>query len=212
MQRNLKRLVLVVSSILLSVPFSARAEDEDAPPLQHILQYRGRVVVGEDGNGVSSARFPTTVARRTVRYFMLIENGCADTDAQTSEDPCPAPVRGLTVTLNEDVVFQNDDEFRSERVQVRLNPLGNQLNSLVMAARGAPGSGARLAIFAVRPAPVAFGGRSILPLAVTTPLNRVAIAVHNAGPSVVAFRLVFFNLMARPLAGPNPGFSRCTPP
>ena len=92
-------------------------------------------------------RFATTVAGRDVRYVLLIENGCAGTDPARR---CPAPVRGLTVTLNEDVVFQNDDEFRKARLQIPLNPVETELNSLVLAARGAPGSAARVRILALR--------------------------------------------------------------
>ena len=73
------------------------------------------------------------------------------TAAQASDAvrPCPAPVRGLTVTLNEDVVFQNDDEFREARLQIPLNPDEADDNSLVLAAKGAPGSGARVRILAL---------------------------------------------------------------
>ncbi len=113
--------------------------------------YRGAVTVGADGNGVRADRFATTVAGRGVRYVLLIENGCAGTDPARR---CPAPVRGLTVTLNEDVVFQNDDEFRKARLQIPLNPVETELNSLVLAARGAPGSAARVRILAIRAAPL----------------------------------------------------------
>jgi hypothetical protein len=113
--------------------------------------YRGAVTVGADGNGVRADRFATTVAGRDVRYVLLIENGCAGTDPARR---CPAPVRGLTVTLNDDVVFQNDDEFSKARLQIPLNPVETDLNSLVLAARGAPGSGARVRILALRAAPL----------------------------------------------------------
>ena len=116
------------------------------PPL-HRLVHRDRVTVDEDGNGVQSARFATTVAGKNVRYALLIENGCASSDPAR---PCPAPVTGLTVTLNEDVVFQNDDAFTKARSEITLNPAGTQLNSLVLAARGAPGTAARIRIIAIR--------------------------------------------------------------
>ena len=97
-----------------------------------------------------SARFATTLAGNDVRYALLIENGCATSDPART---CPAPVTGLTVTLNEDVVFQNDDAFSKARSEITLNPAGTQLNSLVLAARGAPDSAARVRILAIRAAP-----------------------------------------------------------
>jgi len=48
------------------------------------------------------------VAGSDVRYVLLIENGCSGIQSD-SVRPCPAPVRDLTVTLNNDVVFQNDE-------------------------------------------------------------------------------------------------------
>ena len=84
---------------------------------------------------------------KNVRYALLIENGCASSDPAR---PCPPPVTGLTVTLNEDVVFQNDDAFTKARSEITLNPAGTQLNSLVLAAKGAPGSAARIRIIAIR--------------------------------------------------------------
>ena len=123
------------------------ATDEPNSGAQVGLLYRGAVEVGADGNGVRAARFATTVAGRDVRYVLVVENGCAGSNAVR---PCPAPVRGLTVTLNEDVVFQNDDEFREARLQIALNPDEADDNSLVLAAKGAPGSGARVRILALR--------------------------------------------------------------
>jgi hypothetical protein len=123
-----------------------RQPDKPKPAVLGLL-YRGAVEVEEDGNGVLADRFPTSVAGRNVRYVLLIENGCAATDPARR---CPAPVGGLIVTLNEDVVFQNDDEFRKARLQIPLNPVETELNSLVLAARGAPGSAARVRILAFR--------------------------------------------------------------
>ena len=67
---------------------------------------------------------------------MLIESGHSADDPPDA--PAPSPVRGITVTLNDNVVFQNEELFRSERVEVALNPIGPQLNSIVLAARGNP--------------------------------------------------------------------------
>ena len=106
----------------------------------------GAVEVGADGNGVRAARFATTLAGRDVRYVLLIENGCAATDPARG---CPAPVRDLTITLNDDVVFQNDDTFSKARLTIALNPVDTNDNSLVLAAKGAPRSGARVRIIAI---------------------------------------------------------------
>jgi hypothetical protein len=194
--------VMLAGGTLIGPPAAAMADgNPDGPPLETVVQNRDTVVVGEDGTGVVSARFPTTVGGDEVRYVIVVENGCA---AQPQPEPCPAPIRGLTITLNEDVVFQNDDEFSQERSAVALNPVGSELNSLVMAAKGAPGSGARLAVLAVRPASVSFGGRSVLPWAVTSALERTFLTVHNAGPAEIAFRLVLFNPDGTPAGRSTP--------
>ena len=123
------------------------ATDESNAGAQVGLLYRGAVEVGADGNGVRAARFATTLAGRDVRYVLLIENGCAGTDPARQ---CPAPVRELTVTLNDDVVFQNDDAFSKARREIALNPVDTNDNSLLLAAKGAPASGARVRILALR--------------------------------------------------------------
>jgi hypothetical protein len=107
---------------------------------ESVLQFRDTVAVGADGNGILSAEFPTTVSGPNVRYVLAIENGRAD----------PPPVNGLTVTLNEDIVFQNDDEFSEEHAEVALNGVGLDDNRIVLAARGAAGSSARVRVLAVR--------------------------------------------------------------
>jgi hypothetical protein len=122
------------------------------PPVLGVV-HRDRVAVGKDGNGVQSARFATPAGGRDARYVLLIENGCANTDPTDPARPCPAPVRGLTVTLNNDIVFENDDEFRKARREVALNPAGVDANTLVLAAKGDPRSAARIRILALRVAP-----------------------------------------------------------
>ncbi len=68
-----------------------------------------------------------------------IENGCAPTDPVRA---CPAPVRGLTITLNDDVVFQNDDDLQPRLASPSPStPSTANDNSLVLAAKGAPRSG-----------------------------------------------------------------------
>ena len=205
MNANQRRLaaVILAGGPLIWPPAAAMADgNPDGSPLETVVQLRDTVVVGEDGNGVISARFPTTVAGDEVRYAIVVENGCASSQAQPG--PCPPPVTGLTITLNEDAVFQNDDEFQQERFAVALNPVGSQLNSIVGAARGAPGSAARFTVLAVRPADVPFGGRSLLPWAVTSALDRTFLTVHNVGPAEIAFRLVLFNPDGTPAGRSTP--------
>jgi hypothetical protein len=102
------------------------------------------------------------------------------------------PVTGLTVTLNEDVVFQNDDEFQSETVDVALNPIGTELNSIVLAARGLPASAARVAVVAVQPGRVAVAGVSVLPSARAGDRVRTILAVHNVDAAEMGVRIAFF--------------------
>jgi len=145
------------------------------------LQYKGRVTVGEDGNGVTLDQFPTTVSGDSVRYFLRVGTGGDQ-----------APVRGLTVTLNDDVVFQNDDEFESETVEVALNPIGRESNSIVAAARGTAGSAARVAIVAVQPGRAPVAGLSVLPSARADDRVRTILAVHNVDAAEIGVRIAFF--------------------
>jgi hypothetical protein len=168
---------------------------DESPPLQHILQFRGQVAVGSDGNGVLAERFATTADGPEVSFVLYID------DALGTGGPAPPPVSGLTITLNDDVVFQLDEASHLPvRVQVGLNPVGRELNSIVLAAHGAPGAAARVSVLAVRPAPVPFGGLSILPLAMIDAQTSTAITVHNAGPAPLALRILFFHPDGR-LAG-----------
>jgi hypothetical protein len=102
---------------------------------------RDAVTVEEDGNGVRSDRFATAVGGSDVRFVLVVENGSA-------------PVSGLAVTLNDDAVFDGSGAFTRVRRRVALNPVGAEDNALVIAARGAPGSAARVRILAVRRAPL----------------------------------------------------------
>jgi hypothetical protein len=128
--------VLTILAAIAALAVSAAPVASAGGPRVGVLG-RGAVTVGEDGNGVRSGRFATTVGGGDVRYVLVVENG-------------PAPVSGLTVTLNEDVVFDARGPFTTVRRQVALNPVGADDNALVIAARGAPGSAARVRILAVR--------------------------------------------------------------
>ena len=182
-----KRLIaLLIGAASLALAPTSGAADE-GPPIEHVRQFRDQVVVGSDGNGVVAGRFETTVRGPEVRYVLYIDDALGT-------GVSPPPVRGLTITLNEDVVFQNDDELPdSVRVQVPLNPVGPELNSILVAARGMPGSAARVSVLAVRPAAVPFGGLSILPLAMIDARTGTALTVHNVGPAPLTLRILFFN-------------------
>jgi hypothetical protein len=190
MDSCVKRLMaLFIGAVSLGPAATFAATGGEEPPMQRLAQFRGPVVVGADGNGVLADQFQTTADGPEVRYVLNI-----DAALGTGGHPGPPPVRGLTITLNDDVVFQNDDPLPdSVRVEVALNPVGSQLNSIVLAARGEPGSAARVSVVAVRPAPVSFGGQSILPWAVSDVHASTSLTIHNVGPSPLAFRIVFFN-------------------
>jgi hypothetical protein len=197
MYQSMKRLTKMFPAVCLALGLGslARAQDDanTSPPLQHLLQYRGAVVVGADGNGVTAAQFPTTVAGDDVHYAMVVETGCPqDPNASGTTRPCPPAVGAISITLNDGVVFQTTDAFQFERVQVALNGLGQQ-NHIVISAGGIEGAAARVAVLALRPAPIAFGGRSVLPWAFTNTKTRTFMTVHNAGPANIAFRINFFN-------------------
>jgi hypothetical protein len=178
--KRLMALLIGATSLGPAATFGATGGEDS--PMQRLVQFRGRVVVETDGNGVLSDRFQTTADGPEVRYSLYIVHGLG------------TGVRGLTITLNDDVVFQNDDELPdSVRVEVALNPVGTELNSIVVTARGEPGSTAGVSLVAVRPAVVPFGGVSILPLAMSDAHASTSLTIHNVGPSPLAFRIVFFN-------------------
>ena len=191
MTANPRRLsaVLVIGTAVMWAPVAARAGEgaADGPPVQTLVQGRATVVVGADGNGATAARFPTTVGGDEVHYAMVVENGCPP-----QSTPCPPPVHTVTISLNDELVFQSDDKFERERVTVALNPVGGDENRILLAGVGSPGASARVTVLAVRPADVPFGGRSVLPWAVTTALERTVLTVHNVGPAEITFRLVLF--------------------
>jgi hypothetical protein len=184
-------LALLVGAACLGLSPAFGATDE-GPPSERLLQFRGQVVVELDGNGVLAASFPTTVDGPEVRYVLYIDDALG-----TGIDP--APPAGLTITLNDDVVYQSDEEL-PVRVQVALNAAGQQPNRILLQAVGSPGAAARVSVLALRPAPVPFGGLSILPLARSDARTGTALTVHNVGPAALAFRILFFQPDGR-LAG-----------
>src|SRR5512145_2588726 len=137
-----RALVLCLAAGALAAPARADEAPESTHPFEHVRQFGGGVVVQADGNGVFADTFPTTVEGEAVRYVMVIQNGCESEPGAGGS--CPSPVRSLTVTLNDDVVFQSEELFRLERVQVPLNDVGGGDNRIVLAARGNPGSGAHV--------------------------------------------------------------------
>jgi hypothetical protein len=162
---------------------------EERPPIEQVLQFRGEVVVGADGSGVHAAGFPTTAEGPEVRYVLYIDDALGTGVRRVP----PPPVSRLAITLNDDVVFYSDEELPDPvRLQVALNPAGGESNRIVLAAAGTPGSTARVSVLALRPAVVPFGGVSILPLAMIDAQTAPFVVVHNAGPSLLAFRILFF--------------------
>jgi hypothetical protein len=175
-------MALLIGAASLGPAATFGATGSEDQPMERLLQFRGQVVVGTDGIGILAHQFPTTAEGPEVRFFLYID------------DALGTGVRSLTITLNDDVVFQNDDPLPDfVRVEVAVNPVGTQLNSIVVAARGEPGSTAGVSLTAVRPAGVPFGGLSILPLAMSDAHASTSLTIHNVGPSPLAFRIVFFN-------------------
>jgi len=122
---------------------AASAASADARK-EFILQFRGTVTVEDDGNGVLSAHFPTTVSGPNVHYVVVTQNGC-----DTGQTCSRSAVGGLTVTLN-NAAFEDGDELFETVFDVDLNDVGAADNNIVVAARGAPGSSARVRVLAVR--------------------------------------------------------------
>src|SRR5262245_620334 len=91
--------------------------------------YHGAVAVGEDGNGVTGERFPTTAAGSDVRYLLVVENGCADGDPPAG--PCPAPVTGLTVRSEERRVGKEGEPLTSAGQETGPESAAGALNPLV---------------------------------------------------------------------------------
>jgi len=195
-----RALVLCLAAGALSAPAWADDAPESTHPFEHLLQFRGPVVVGADGNGALAGSFPTTVEGEAVHYVLVIENGCAP---GSPAGVCPAPVDDISVTLNGDIVFQTAAPFSLERVPVPLNDVGGGPNHIVVGAHGTPGSAARVAVLALRPLPIVVGGRSVLPLATTLGFMSDILFVHNAGPADLAYRVELFNTDGSP-AGLTP--------
>ena len=188
-----RAVVVCLSLAVLAAPAWAAGEDVDHP-FEHVVQFRGAVVVGSDGNGALAAPFPTTVEGEAVHYVLIVENGC---DPGAATISCPPPVSSIRIILDDDVVFQTDAPFARERVPVALNDVGGGPNQLVVAAAGTPGAAARVAILAVRPLPIVVGGRSVLPLATTLGNLSAMLFVHNAGPADLVYRIEVFHADGR---------------
>jgi hypothetical protein len=111
------------------------------------LAFRGAVVVEPDGNGVTAARFGAS--SNGVRYGLVIQNGCR-AGRGASPRLCPPGVGTLTVSLNEQVVFQSDRGFEVHRAALPRDAVAAAGNRLVITATGSPGAAARVAIVATR--------------------------------------------------------------
>jgi len=114
------------------------------------VQYEGLVVVGPDGNGWVSARFPTTVGGDDVRYYLDVWIGCGGDPGAERDQVCPPPVKALGVTLNGEVVFRKASLSAVERMDVVLNLAGTSDNEIMVSAEGDRGAAARFAVVAAR--------------------------------------------------------------
>ena len=138
--------MLAVIAAAVIVPGSAAARGSDP----HRLVVKDAVTVGTDGNGATTASFGGA-ARADVRYVLAIENGCREPAAT---NPCPPPVNTLSVTLNEQVVFQADSPQDAHHARLPPDAVSaTQDNRLTITAAGTPGSAARVRILATPPAP-----------------------------------------------------------
>ena len=171
----MRRLTCTILAILIAVPALAQ---------QARIEARGAVVVGADGNGAFATSFPTTPGGEDTRYFLALQ--------EATQMESRRFVSSFEVILNDERVLTVDDatvEF-PRRIQVALNPVGGEPNTLLVTAQGATGSAARFAIVAERDDRMT-GGRSVLPLGLRAGNQRLAI--HNAGANPVAYRLTYFN-------------------
>ena len=138
------RLVLLAAACAaLGAGAPARAAVED-------LLYEGVVVVGPDGNGWVSARFPTTVGGDDVSYYLDVWIGCGGDPAAERDQACPPPAKALGVTLNGEVVFRKASLSAVERTDIVLNLAGTSDNEIMVSAEGDRGAAARFAVVAVR--------------------------------------------------------------
>jgi hypothetical protein len=129
-------------------------------PRPHRVQYGGRVRVGADGNGVTAARFATTLAGDDVRYVLVLDTDCNPTR-------CRPPVEQLDVNLNNALVLHTTHLDAKARHDIALNAIGADENHITVTASGSPGAGARVHILAVRTPGSPGAGIHILALGTT---------------------------------------------
>jgi hypothetical protein len=127
---------------------AASAAHASAAQPERRLAFRGAVVVEPDGNGVTAATFGAS-SNRDVRYRLVIQNGCRAGHG-ASPRLCPPGVGTLTVSLNEQVVYQSDGGFEVHRAALPRDAVAAAGNRLVITATGSPGAAARVAIVATR--------------------------------------------------------------
>jgi hypothetical protein len=153
---------------------AVRTEVHDPrPALEQRLQFRGRALVGADGNGALAALFSTTVA--APRYMAVADRLCGAAS-------CAPAVRDFDVVLNGTVVAQGSGRAS---VPVALAPPGSDENRLTVTVRGLPGAGVRVRVFAVRPTLISSQGGARLARApatrgLTAPLGSTKGSVRGA--------------------------------
>ncbi len=141
--RGLRDVLLVAACAAIGADALLNAAVEE-------LQYEGLVVVGPDGNGWVSARFPTTVGGDDVTYYLDVWIGCGGDPAIELEQACPPPVKALGVTLNGEVVFRKVSLSAVERTEIVLNLAGTSDNEITVSAEGDRGAAARFAVVSAR--------------------------------------------------------------
>lgn len=147
-----------------------------------VVDFRTDIVIGNDGNGVESGNFPTTLSGNDVEQFLIVENGC-----RTKKGRCKSVfVDEITVTLNEDVIFSEVELEEVSRIEIALAPAGQQ-NTIVVSGKGLPQSSAIVTIVS-RQIIHRLGGRSIL----AAGDDLTTLAIHNAGGVPLAYRIVFY--------------------
>ena len=138
----MKRWTVSAAFVLLGLAMCA-APASAAPPEQREV-VAGSVRVGNDGNGAFAATFDAPAP--DLSYLLVVDNGCRSADPG-EETPCPAPVSEISVSLNEQVVFERDDDFT--RASTRLSgPISSQDNHMLVTVRGSPGFAAHIRILA----------------------------------------------------------------
>lgn len=174
------RLVRAILAVLIAVPTFMQ------PASAGVLAW-GTVVVEADGTGVFATSFPSLIEEEGIFFFLALQEATQMESRRSVIAPLPDYVE---VVLNDEVVLTIDAGVAAAPVRVALNPAGEQ-NRLLVTAHGAPGSAARVSVVSVLDER-RLSGSSVLPVGARGAGTRLAI--HNVGPSPVAYRLAFYDM------------------